>query len=85
MLQKMTDRVLICLPDRRWLALSADLFREALQSGAKLAAPSAVPAAPQPASGLMTADEVGEATYMSRSTVYELAKAAGLVIRDLSS
>jgi excisionase family DNA binding protein len=44
MLQKMTDRVLICLPDGRWLALSADLFR----------------------------------THMSRSTVYELAKAGVL-------
>lgn len=31
MLQNTTDRVLICLPDGRWLALSADLFREALQ------------------------------------------------------
>lgn len=76
--QKMTDRVLICLPDGRWLALSADLFRAALQSGAELAAPSAVSAAPQPASGLVTADEIGEATHMSRSTVYELAKAGVL-------
>jgi len=77
MQQKMTDRVLICLPDGRWLALSADLFREALQSGAQLAAPSTSPAQ-QPSSGLVTADEIGEATHMSRSTVYELAKAGVL-------
>jgi excisionase family DNA binding protein len=76
--QKMTDRVLICLPDGRWLALSADLFREALQSGAELAAPSAASAALQSTSGLVTADEIGEATHMSRSTVYELAKAGVL-------
>lgn len=78
MLQKMTDRVLICLPDGRWLALSPDLFREALQSGAELVASPVVPAVPQPASGLVTADEIGEATHMSRSTVYELAKAGVL-------
>ncbi len=78
MLQKMTDRVLICLPDGRWLALSADLFREALLSGAELAAPSVVSPVPQPSSGLVTADEIGEATHMSRSTVYELAKAGVL-------
>lgn len=56
MLQKMTDRVLICLPDGRWPALSPDLFREALQSGAELAAPSVVSAVPQPSSALVTAD-----------------------------
>lgn len=79
MLQKMTDRVLICLPDGRWLALSADLFREALQSGAELAGPSAASVAvPQPSSALVTADEIGEATHMSRSAVYELAKAGVL-------
>lgn len=78
MLQKMTDRVLICLPDGRWLALSADLFREALETGAALAAPSVATAAPQPSSALVTADEIGEATHMSRSTVYELAKAGVL-------
>lgn len=78
MQQKMIDRVLICLPDGRWLALAADVFREALQSGAELAAPSAVSPALQPSSGLVTADEIGEATHMSRSTVYELAKAGVL-------
>ena len=78
MLHKMNDRVLICLPDGRWLALSADLFREALQSGAELAAPSGASPARQPSSGLVTADEIGEATHMSRSTVYELAKAGVL-------
>ena len=79
MLQQMTDRVLICLPDGRWLALSAGMFREALQSGAELAAsPSVASAVPQRASALATADEIGEATHMSRSTVYELAKAGVL-------
>ena len=78
MQQKMTDRVLICLPDGRWLGLSADLFREALQRGAELAAPSAPSPAQPPSSGLVTADEIGEATHMSRSTVYELAKAGVL-------
>jgi hypothetical protein len=47
MLQQTNDRMLICLPDGRWLALSADLFREALRSGAELAAPSAASAAPE--------------------------------------
>lgn len=47
MLQKKTDRVLICLPDGRWLALSADVFREALQSGAELAAASVCAAVPE--------------------------------------
>lgn len=78
MLQKMTDRVLICLPDGRWLALSADLFREALQSGAELAAPSAVAPGSRSSSALVTADEIAEATQMSRSTVYELTKAGVL-------
>ena len=78
MLQKMTDRVLICLPDGRWLALSAELFREALKSGAELAAPPVISAVSQPSSVLVTADEIGEATHMSRSTVYELAKAGVL-------
>lgn len=74
MLQKMTDRVLICLPDGRWLALSAELFREALQSGAELAAPPVASPARETSSALVTADEIAEATHMSRSTVYELAK-----------
>ncbi|MGH8201037.1 MAG: helix-turn-helix domain-containing protein [Steroidobacteraceae bacterium] len=74
MLQKMTDRVLICLPDGRWLALSAELFREALQCGAELAAPSAASAVPHTPSALATAEEIGEATRMSRATIYELAK-----------
>jgi excisionase family DNA binding protein len=78
MQQKSNDRVLICLPDGRWLALSAEAFREALQSGAELAGHSADSAALQPSSGLVTADEIGEATHMSRSTVYELAKAGVL-------
>lgn len=78
MLQKTTDRVLLCLPDGRWLVLSADLFREALRSGAELAAPPAASAASQAPSALATADEIGEATHMSRATIYELAKAGVL-------
>ena len=78
MLQKTNDRVLICLPDGRWLALSADLFREALRSGAELAAPPGPSATPQAPSVLATADEIGEATHLSRATVYELAKAGVL-------
>lgn len=78
MMQKMTDRVLICLPDGRWLALSPDIFLEALQSGAELATPFVVSPAPQRSSALVTADEIGEATHISRSTVYELAKAGVL-------
>lgn len=78
MLQNMTDRVLICLPDGRWLALSAEVFRDALQSGAELAAPSAVSTASPASSALVTADEIAEATQMSRSTVYELTKAGVL-------
>lgn len=79
MLQQTNDRVLICLPDGRWLALSADSFRKALQSGAELAAPPSVASAvSHPSSALATADEIGEATHMSRSTVYELAKAGVL-------
>lgn len=78
MLQKMTDRVLICLPDGRWLALSAELFRDALQNGAELAAPTVASPARETSSALVTADEIGEATHMSRSTVYELAKAGVL-------
>jgi excisionase family DNA binding protein len=74
----MTDRVLICLPDGRWLALSADVFREALENGSALVAQPAPSAVPQPSAGLVTADEIGEATHMSRSTVYELAKAGVL-------
>ena len=78
MMQKMTDRVLICLPDGRWLALSPDIFREALQSGAEHATPFVVSPVPQRSSTLVTADEIGEATHISRSTVYELAKAGVL-------
>ena len=71
----MSDRVLICLPDGRWLALSADAFREALENGSEMVTPSVPSALPPPTSALVTADEIGEATHMSRSTVYELAKA----------
>lgn len=78
MLQKMTDRVLICLPDGRWLALSAEMFREALQNGAELATPPIGSPARETSSALVTADEIAEATHMSRSTVYELAKAGVL-------
>lgn len=78
MLQQTNDRVLICLPDGRWLALSTDLFREALRSGAELAAPSGASTAPQAPAALATADEIGEATHTSRATVYELAKAGVL-------
>lgn len=67
MLQKMTDRVLICLPDGRWLALSTELFREALQNGAELATPPIGSPARETSSALVTADEIAEATHMSRS------------------
>ena len=74
----MADRVLICLPDGRWLALPAEAFREALEAGATLVECPVASATPQAPSGLVTADEIGEATHMSRSTVYELAKAGVL-------
>ena len=74
----MTDRVLICLPDGRWLALSAEGFREALENGSALVAPSAPSTVPPSTATLVTADEIGVATHMSRSTVYELAKAGVL-------
>jgi excisionase family DNA binding protein len=75
----MADRVvvLIPLPGVGTLALSADAYQQALAEGSKLsAAPGAANAAvAQVASSLITADELGAATHMSRTTVYELAKA----------
>lgn len=39
----MSDRVLIALPDGRWLALGADLFESALRAGAEAIAAHALP------------------------------------------
>jgi excisionase family DNA binding protein len=41
----MMDRVLVPLPDGRWLALTPEVFREALEAGAVLGAPPATPGA----------------------------------------
>ena len=37
----MTDRILVALPDGRWLALDHETFAAVLEAGAELMAPSA--------------------------------------------
>ncbi|HEX4151147.1 MAG TPA: helix-turn-helix domain-containing protein [Steroidobacteraceae bacterium] len=61
----MSDRVLIPLPDGRWLALSADVLDAALRAGAEAIAPHAVPGATRGAAAvavepLLSAEEAAQ-------------------------
>jgi len=65
----MSDRVLIALPDGRWIALEPAQLQQALRLGAELiGAPGTLPDAPAaPGERLYTADEAAEMTGTQRS------------------
>jgi hypothetical protein len=62
----MVDRVIIPLPDGRWLALTPDAFRAALAEGSTLSAAPA-PSAAASASKLISAEELESATGIPAS------------------
>jgi excisionase family DNA binding protein len=73
-----TDRVLVPLPDGRWLALPPDVFRQALEAGAQAmsspagaATGAAQPTEPEP---FLNAGELAQALNLPKSCVYERAR-----------
>jgi hypothetical protein len=70
----MADRVLIPLPDGRWLALSAAAFQEALKAGEGAVAPETLPAPNGGSEPLLNAGEMALALKLPKSCVYERAR-----------
>ncbi len=63
----MADRILIPLPDGRWLALSADSFTEALQAGSALMPATGSVSRPAPSPTLASAEDMEAATGVPAS------------------
>ena len=63
----MTDRVLIPLPDGRWLGLTPEQFAEAEQSGRELAAATPAAAAAGSRDELLTAEQLEQCTNVPAS------------------
>jgi excisionase family DNA binding protein len=73
----MTDRVLVPLPDGRWLALAPDTFAAGLAAGAAaMTAQSPSGPAKQPDEGLVDAGELAQLLSLPKSCVYEKARAS---------
>jgi excisionase family DNA binding protein len=68
------ERVLVPLPDGRWLALPPDVFREALTAGSALATP--LPCADQPATSeqLIDAEQLAKALSLPVSWIEQAAR-----------
>jgi hypothetical protein len=82
------DRVLIPLPDGRWLALAPDAFRAALAEGSALAEGAKLSAAPAPSAAasapkLMSAEELEAATGVPASWFATQARERRLPFRKL--
>ncbi|HWG75369.1 MAG TPA: hypothetical protein VN660_01075 [Steroidobacteraceae bacterium] len=63
----MSDRILVCLPDGRWLALDRETFDAGLAAGASLMNPSRPAAQATASSKLMSAEEMADATGVPSS------------------
>lgn len=75
----MTDRVLVPLPDGRWLALSADVFQNALTEGARLSCSQDPSGTTQGhAEPLVDADKAAEQLHVSARWLEDSAR-AGLI------
>ena len=71
----MSDRLLVPLPDGRWLALSPEVFREALAAGdAAMGRPAAAPASSGEGEALLNAGELARVLSLPKSCVYEKAR-----------
>lgn len=71
----MADRVLVPLPDGRWLALSREVFEEALTAGAAAMDAGRSPAAPAvEGEPLLDAGELAKSLHLPKSCVYEKAR-----------
>jgi excisionase family DNA binding protein len=68
----MTDRVLTCLPDGRWLALSRETFEAALAEGAKVIAPPVATATE--AEALLDAEQLAAALSLPVTWVEQAAR-----------
>lgn len=75
----MTDRVLVPLPDGRWIALAPDTFAAGLAAGAAaMAAQSSSGQAKQPDEGLVDADELAKLLKLPKSCLYQKARAGDI-------
>jgi hypothetical protein len=77
------DRVLVPLPDGRWLALAPEVFREALAEGQRLSASHASPAPAPPTSKLMNAEQMEAATGVPASWFASQARERRIPFRKL--
>src|SRR5437764_10397055 len=78
----MADRVLVALPDGRWLALAPEAFREALAEGAQLSVvPATSPAAAAPK--LVSAEDMEAATGVPASWFASQARERRIPFRKL--
>lgn len=68
----MSDRVLVPLPDGRWLALSREAFEAALAEGAT--AMSATAAPPDPIEPLLEAEQLAKALNLPATAIERLAR-----------
>ena len=68
----MSDRLLIPLPDGRWLALEPEAFRQALEAGSRLMPQATDPA--QPDEPLMDAEQLAEALNLPVSWIEAAAR-----------
>jgi excisionase family DNA binding protein len=73
------DRIVVPLPDGRWLALSREVFAEALAVGAALMTPPAAATVPQAESEpLLNAVELSRVLNLPRTCIYEKARAGAI-------
>jgi hypothetical protein len=80
----MADRILVALPDGRWLALDHATFIAALTTGAEMMAPSPVAAASAPAPAkLLTAHDMEAATGIPASWYSTQARERRIPFRKL--
>lgn len=70
------DRVLVPLPDGRWLALAPDVFREALEAGSRAIAAPAPSAGPSSAQTepLLSSDELSHSLGVPESWIDQKAR-----------
>ena len=75
----MTDRVLLALPDGRWLALEPAALQRALAEGAAVMGAPAALSAPESANeDLLSAGQMAIVLNLPKSCVYEKARAGEL-------
>jgi excisionase family DNA binding protein len=69
-----SERVLLLLPDGRWLALAPDVFREALASGSALFAAAPSPAPATTSEQLLDAEQLAAALSLPVTWIEQAAR-----------